>query len=337
MVGLMDVRGFDVEDDALMTRFHQIIGAADQFERPSSPMWSLEETKVQFRTGVTGERWDAFAAFDGDSMVGAGFAILTLLDNTDKLYAGFFVEPALRRRGIGTALVGHAVELAKQEGRTTILAGSGLPYDERETHPYSRFAKKNGFTMGYAEVHRQLDLPLPVERIRAMQAECAPRHQGYEIRTFHDEIPDELVESYCYLENQLALDAPTGDVDFEAESMTPEIYREKAARRREQGRHTLTTLAVTPEGEAVANTALVIPPADMPKVYQFSTLVRRDHRGHRLGAAVKLQNLLALQERYPERTEIHTTNNETNDTMIGINERLGFRALEICPEFQLKI
>ena len=78
----------------------------------------------------------------------------------------------------------------------------------------------------------------------------------------------------------------------------------------------------------------MVPAGDMPKVYQWTTLVRRDHRGRRLGAAVKLQNLLALQERYPERTEIHTTNAETNDAMIGINDRLGFRVVEVCPEFQ---
>lgn len=332
----MDVRPFDIADDTLLRRFHQIIERADLFERPWNPSWSFEELAPMFRTPVSGETWQAFAAFDGDEMVGAGFAVLPLDDNTEKLYSGFFVEPDHRRHGIGTALVEHVVQVAREAGRSTVLCDTGIPYAERETHPYTLFAKRNGFTLACVEVHRVLQLPVDRSAIEAMQAECAPHHEGYELRTFHDEMPDELLESYCYLENQLALDAPTGDVDFEAEALTPAGYREREARRRAQGRHKLTTLAIR-DGEAVANTDLVVPREDMPKVYQWSTLVRRDHRGHHLGAAVKLRNLLALQEHYPERTEIHTTNEETNQTMIGINERLGFRPVEICPEFVLRL
>lgn len=87
----------------------------------------------------------------------------------------------------------------------------------------------------------------------------------------------------------------------------------------------------------MAHSDLLVPAGDRPKVYQWGTLVRRDHRGHHLGAAVKLANLLALQERFPDRTEIHTTNAENNAAMVGINERLGFRVVEICPEFMLEL
>jgi RimJ/RimL family protein N-acetyltransferase len=185
-------------------------------------------------------------------------------------------------------------------------------------------------------VHRVLALPLPEADLDAMEAEAAPFHPGYEILTFHDDLPESLVPSYCFLVNQLAVDAPTGDVDFEAEQMTPEIYHAKQERRRRQGRHRLTSLAVR-HGEAVGVTDLIVPPEDRPKVYQGVTLVRRDHRGRHLGAAVKVANLRAVQQRYPERSEIHTTNEETNATMIGINERLGFRRLELCPELLLRL
>ena len=191
--------------------------------------------------------------------------------------------------------------------------------------------------MANVEVHRVLDLPLDRSILQAMQAEAAPHHEGYEIRTFEDEIPEELLPSYVHLLNQLALDAPTGDIDFEEEAFTPELFRTHLEKLLRQGRHRISTVAIAPNGEAVAHTDLVVPRADRPKVYQWGTLVRRDHRGHHLGAAVKLQNLLALQERYPDRTEIHTTNAEDNDAMIGINERLGFRVVEICPEFMLEL
>jgi RimJ/RimL family protein N-acetyltransferase len=333
----MRIRALDVNDDAELRRWYDLTEAADTFERPWATSWSFEELRVQFRRRDDAMRWTAIGAFDGADMVGGAYLAAPLLDNTEKVYGGIFVEPWLRERGIGSALVDHTIRTMRTEGRSTLLVDAGVPGSEREDHPYVRFALKHGFSMANVEVHRVLDLPLETEVVEAMQADAAPHHEGYEIRTFEDEVPDELVPSYTHLLSLLALDAPSGEIDFEAEVVTAEVYRQQVEKRRAQGRRTLTTLAIAPDGEAVANTDLVVPREDRPKVYQWGTLVRRDHRGHHLGAALKLQNLLALQERHPDRTEIHTTNAENNDTMIGINERLGFRVVEICPEFQLKV
>ncbi len=333
----VDVRQIDLADDRLMRRWYDLTEAADLFERPWASQWSFQEFTISVRTPDEALRWILTGAFDDEEMVGAGLLQLPQLDNTDKIYGGAYVEPELRRRGIGSALVGHIVEVMRDEGRGVLLIVAGIPGEQREDHPYARFARKHGFTMANVEVHRVLDLPLATAEIQAMQAEAAPHHEGYEIRTFEDEIPEELLPSYVHLLNQLALDAPTGDIDFEEEAFTPDLFRKHLEKLLRQGRHRLSTVAIAPNGEAVAHTDLVVPREDRPKVYQWGTLVRRDHRGHHLGAAVKLQNLLALQERYPERTEVHTTNAEANDTMIGINERLGFRVVEICPEFMLKV
>jgi GNAT superfamily N-acetyltransferase len=333
----LQVRVLDTTDEARLRRWHQLTELADTYRRPWATQWSFEEMRVRVRPDDGSERWVLTGAFDGEEMVGAGLMVFPLLDNTDMVYAGVYVEPELRRRGIGSTVMEHLMAWTRAEGRSVLLVDSGLPGDEREDHPYARFARKHGFTMANVEVHRVLDLPLERSVLEAMRAEAAAHHPGYRILTFEDGVPADLVPSYLKLTNQLALDAPTGEIEFEAERATPEVYRRQMERMAEQGRHRLTTLAVSGDGEAVAYTDLVVPPTDRPKVYQWGTLVRRDHRGHHLGAAVKVGNLLALQERYPERTEIHTTNSEVNDTMIKINDRFGFRVVEICPEFQLKL
>lgn len=332
----LTVRPVDVYDEAVMRRWYDLTEAADTFERPWATSWSFPEMLVQFRAEDPAMRWTPVAAFDADEMVGTAFMALPLQDNTEKTYGGIFVAPEFRNRGVGGALVGHFVETMRAEGRTTLLVDSGIPGSQREDHPYARFARKHGFTLANVEVHRVLDLPIETSVLEAMRAEAAPHHEGYEIRTFEDEMPDELLDSYLFLLSQLAVDAPTGEVDFEAEVVTREVFAKKLARLREQGRRRLMTVAVSPDGEAVAHSDLVVPREDRPKVYQWGTLVHREHRGHHLGAAVKVANLLALQDRFPDRTEIHTTNAEDNATMIGINERLGFRVVEICPEFMLE-
>jgi RimJ/RimL family protein N-acetyltransferase len=333
----VDVHPIDLSDDVLLRRWYDITEAADTFERPWAPQWTFEEMVVQVRADDGVLRWMLTGAFEGEEMVGAGSLVIPLLDNTDKVYGGVFVEPWLRGRGIGSAVVEHTVTLMRELGRTALLVESGIPGSQREDHPYAQFARRHGFIQANVEVHRVLDLPLPIETLESMRADAANHHPGYEIRTFDDELPDELLPSYVHLLNQLALDAPSGEVDFEAEALTPEAYRQHVVRLAEQGRHKLVTVAVGPDGEAVAHSDLVVPREDRPKVYQWGTLVHRDHRGHHLGAAVKVANLLALQERYPDRTQVHTTNSEVNDTMIGINERLGFRVVEICPEFLLRL
>ena len=113
--------------------------------------------------------------------------------------------------------------------------------------------------------------------------------------------------------------------------------REREALLAKQGRVMISTLAISPQGEVVAYNDLVIPRDDLPQVYQWGTLVRREHRGHRLGMAVKARGLKELQSRIgPDRTRVSTCNAEQNAHMVAINERLGFRPVEVSPSFLLR-
>jgi hypothetical protein len=71
----------------------------------------------------------------------------------------------------------------------------------------------------------------------------------------------------------------------------------------------------------------------MPHLNQWGTLVHREHRGHRLGLAVKAANLRVVQRAHPERTLVSTTNNPGNAPMVAINDMMGFRAVEASIEF----
>ena len=53
-----------------------------------------------------------------------------------------------------------------------------------------------------------------------------------------------------------------------------------------------------------------------------------------VGLALKAANLLALQRRHPELTEVHTQNAEVNEQMVAINDRLGFRPVAMVPSFK---
>jgi len=333
----VQIRPVDVHDDAELARFHAIIEAADRFERPYAPPWTYRELAVELRRPVPGERLTAWAAFDDQEMIGAAWAYDSLLDNTDKCWLQVSVEPQRRCRGIGSALARFLVQRCADVGRGVLLAETAYPFEAAADHPYRRFAETHGFALASTEVHRVLDLPLDGTLLEALAAEATPHHPAYRVRTLTGVVPATLLPSLCALRNQLAVDAPTGDIDYEAEAETPEVYLERDARLREQGRVRLTTVALDGAGQVVGYTDLSISLDEPGHAHQWGTMVHRDHRGHRLGMAIKVRNLQALQVAHPGVEMVHTGNADVNAHMIAINEALGFRAVEALPEFQRKL
>jgi GNAT superfamily N-acetyltransferase len=328
----MEIRRLDPHDDAQMRRFHEIGWRAEREDgRPWNSFWTYQEMAGLIREPTDDQRMDCFCVYDGDRMVAGGLVDLSLMDNLDKAFVFPAVEPELRGRGFGGMLLEALVEHAGDNGRSQVTGMTAVPFEERYSSGILRFADKHGFRLANTEIMRILRLPVPDGLLEEVRRESAARHGGYEIETYVDDLPEQYLPSYCHLRNQLALDAPTGDLDFEEEASTPETIRQRLERNKRSGRTTYLSLAVL-DGEAVAHSDIAVPPSGTES-HQLGTLVRRDHRGHRLGAAVKVANLEALQRDRPDITEVHTQNAETNEWMVRINERLGFEPVAVCPEF----
>ncbi len=60
---------------------------------------------------------------------------------------------------------------------------------------------------------------------------------------------------------------------------------------------------------------------------QLDTSVVGAHRGHRLGLLLKADMLRWLAETEPALEAIDTFNAESNDHMVAVNERLGYRLM----------
>lgn len=328
----MQIRPIDVDSDQETGRCHEIITAAEGFQRPHAQQQSLREFRVELRRTDPGARTEVFGAFDEGELVGAALAYLPLLDNTDLMWFMAFVEPERRRAGIGSELVEHCVARAGELERHTLAADAFYPVADREAHPYRRFAERHGFTLASTEVVRELELPVAATLLDELAVESAPHHTAYRLETFAGALPDPLLPSYCAAYNRLIVDAPMGDFDFEEEKVTPEVMTERWAREREMGRRRLTTVATHPDVGVVAYTELILD--DRDQLHQWGTLVIGPHRGHRLGTAVKVRNLQEFQRRFPGNYRVQTGNSEVNAHMVSINERLGFRVIELCAEFK---
>ena len=332
----MDIRALDetaLADDALMREFYDLNRRSELLGRPDMPFWDFREFLGGFRSPDSGERQELFAAYDGDRLVGHAVLWSFLLDNTDKAWFHVNVDVPERRRGIGRALAERVEQVARDDGRSLIMIDTKLPYDDRDDHPYRRFAEACGFGLSNIEVVRHLTLPIPDGQIQTWIDEAAPHHGGYTIETFVGAVPGDLVDSLCVLLGQLAVDAPTGAVDFEEEAVTPQRYADMVATTNAMGRVRYETVALTADRQVVAQSTLALSLEDSAEVYQWGTFVHREHRGHHLGLATKAVNLRAIQAARDDLTLVTTQNAETNDYMVAINERMGFRPIEAAAEF----
>lgn len=336
----MHIRELDLDDEAELHAFYTTYRDAVLADHVDRPTWPEPEMVAHFTDPSDDEIALGLAAFDDPAatrMVGAAFMFHPLLDNMTKTYTGVYVAPTHRGRGVGSELVRFVVDRAAADGRPVILSEASYGFEAREDHPYRRFAERHGFAVASTEVCRRLDLPVPDDVVDGWIAEAERHHGDYRLETFAGDIPEPLLPSVCHVVNQLALDAPTGDIDMEAEQITPEVWHQHVERGARHGLTRYETVAVDATGSAVAVTTLGISAADPRRMQQWATIVAKEHRGHRLGLAVKARNLRTAQRRHPECTAVYTCNEESNGPMVDINEHMGFQPVELLVEFQRKL
>jgi GNAT superfamily N-acetyltransferase len=260
------------------------------------------------------------------------------------------VAPALRGRGIGSALLAHGEKLAAEGGRRIVstytehpirtLQGAdrlvfapagraGLPADAPEV----RFALGRGYRLGQIERSSELQLPLPPER----EAGLTMQHDGYRLVSWWGSAPEGLLEPFATIKARMATDIPQSAIAVDAEEWTGERVRSQERELAARGEPLLVTAAVREaDSEIAAYTELAVP-ADGTKAEQYDTLVARAHRGHRLGTAVKLRNLQELRRLAPHITRILTWNADENDPMLAINRAFGFRPHALTGHWQKTI
>ncbi len=330
----MDLVRNDVRDLAALERAHEVLLAVDAHDRPWATSWAREHFVRDLQDPMPQERRVLVTALEGGRTVGTGVLSLPMRDNLRLAWLAIWVRPDQRRRGVGSALTVEMVRLAVDDGRTELIGIVYLPADVREQHGNALFAAHHGFDPGLVQLDRHLELPVPADLLDALEAESAGQHGDYDVRTFAGGVPPELRESYCRASNTLAVEAPGGDIGFEEDTCTAADLEEWLGRLADAGDELLTTVAVDAAGDVVAYTDLLVHAHSDTDVGQLGTLVVPGHRGHRLGLAVKVRGLRELQRRHPGRRRVTTSNAEVNAHMVAINERLGFRPLEVMTIYR---
>jgi GNAT superfamily N-acetyltransferase len=323
-MGTTRLERLDDPTDADGVAYHQLIVAAEAVDRPEDPPPDLAEIAGRLRARRDDRRVLRWVVRGGDGMLGHVVLMLPDLDNQHLAMANVTVHPDRRRRGLGTALLRAAVAAAAVDGRRTLLIEA---FDGGAGEAFCR-------AHGFATVGRErLSLLRLADVDRAdVEALAAATHAGYRLVRWTDRCPDELVEQFA-LAKAAMNDAPVDDADMGGRVYTAEVIRQDEADRRTMGLTAWTTVAVHESTGAVAGlTELLLGPP--PRAFQEDTAVVPAHRGSGLGLWVKADMLCRLQAERPDVTEVVTGNAASNEHMLRINTRLGFRPHRTLAEWQ---
>jgi GNAT superfamily N-acetyltransferase len=259
-------------------------------------------------------------------------------DNLKVLFFTIEVAPRHRRRGIGRALFDEVLAYARAHGRTVLMTGSrltmaGLPAPDEAP---AAFAAATGFTSTLPEVQRRLTLgEVDPDVLAGMLAAARAKAAGYRLVQWRDAAPNELVEGVAYLDSRLVADAPMGDLQIEPEKPDVRRQRQIEAVIAARGRHTFHTGAVHEDsGQLVAWTTITTEDDTPWHAWQQITIVDPKHRGHRLGALVKVENLAFFRAARPQVEVVDTFNAAENSFMVSINEQMGFRRMAAFQNWQ---
>lgn len=303
-------------------------------------VWQREELRALMQAPGRARTVAGWSGLVGEETVTTGYLSLPQLDNLTRATVAVTTTAPHRRHGHGTAMLEHLLVQVRAAGRSIVVTETFWPHDagpDGAGAPGREFARHHGFELALGDVHRRLRLPVDDVVLGALAAQAAGRHTGYVLRSFVGPVPDELLPGVAVLDALVTTDAPTGTLDVEPAAVDLAAFRDEEELLTRQGRTKVATVALDAAGEVVAFTDLATTVHEPDRAYQWGTLVRRDHRGHRLGLAVKVANLRLLQQAFPAIRQLTTFNAEANAHMVAVNDALGFVPVERLGELQLRL
>jgi GNAT superfamily N-acetyltransferase len=291
--------------------------------------------------------WDSFSArpdwpwpgahesmrvfYQGPTPVAYCAVYLQQNDNLDVAQVELDVHPEHRGRGIAQELLATLSPELRSQGRTRFLFECALG------GPGERFLRAAGARCAVADTERRLVLASVDPGLHdAMVEEARRASADYDLVTWVGATPENLLEDAAVLHARMSTDPPLDDLSWE-----PETYDSARviARDRMMAAHGMHVYAAAVRhratGTAVGITTLVVF-SDVPGFGdQWETIVLPEHRGHRLGALLKVANLRQAVEHQPDLEAVHTWNADSNAPMLAVNVAMGFTPLRECGEWEL--
>jgi RimJ/RimL family protein N-acetyltransferase len=328
----MELVRFDAKEDPDRLRAaYEMVVAGWPDDDPNVPVFSLEAFAGNW-IGWDGEPRECWLAYADDGLP-VGCCVIGLPERANRSMAlgAPYIAPDRRRTGLGSELLEHCIDRARQAGRTRLSSHI------RDGSPGAAFAAAKGARGGIDAVFRAMDIDAHVpDRVAALRRDALPHAADYEFLSWEGATPEEHIDGVVRVHAAMA-DAPR-DEGVEPWTMDAEQIRQVDQTIADQGLGIYTVVARNSgSGEFAALTQIAVDPTLPEWALQQVTAVAPAHRGHRLGLLVKIEMLDLLARKRPTTRRILTGNAGLNAHMIAINEQLGYYISDVYRSWELDI
>jgi GNAT superfamily N-acetyltransferase len=325
----MEVDLVDPWDERALVEWTAVLRASDEDLWPGLTQFSLLDIRGFAQHRGASRRFDLLAAREPGrgAILGVAMMELPLRDNLRSTEVTVAVHPSHRRRGVGTALVEGMAERGRADGREVLNTIVDVPLDRAAGHASQSFGPKVGFEVMLSGNVRHLAVPVDPALVERLRQEVARARDAdsYRILTFEAPWPEKYLPDQCALFRCMSTDEPHGDEGHEEEIWDADRLRENEELRvARQVRFLIAVAQHRASGRLVACTELSFAADSPQQAWQMLTVVEPEHRGHRLGLAIKVANLEALARSVPGVRLIVTGNASVNAPMIAVNDMMGF-------------
>ena len=304
-----------------LAQWHTVMREAYTADRTAAWWLSLESTLTQFAQPRVDKRDIALLAQLGEEPIG-GAEINIVTDSPADVEIA--VLHAHRRQRHGTAIAEAVEDLLR--GQTAIV----------QTETYcpegTAFAQARGLKIGNQEDRLLLDLPKYLHADANRYKDPAAKSKlateldpAMSITSWIGGCPDEVVEDWARLREQMDEDVPVGDLTRTLKHASANAIRTHEQRMADQGWILVSSIAHI-DAAPVGYTEIMVSTHDPDIVIQEDTLVERAYRGRGIGRALKGTNMRQLHE-VPEAARalwVQTYTATSNGPMLGLNRDLGF-------------
>ncbi|MDN4173766.1 GNAT family N-acetyltransferase [Nocardioides sp. SOB77] len=330
----MDVTVVDPSDESALRAWWEV-GEAASRERAFDawPAWEVSRVSIP-RPRPDVDVVLVAAALDG-RVVGAGMLVLFRADNPHLAELFVYVVPDARRQGVGSAVLADLEARAVADGRTALVATAYAPVGAESAG--TLFCAARGYPVASREETKLVDLRTAPASWDALDREVAAGLAAYSVVGFERRMPAEHVDAFCAMLSVFSSMVPSGDLELGETTWTAERLHATEERFLETGRTWIGALALTPGGTACGFTELSVHDVDPRHAEVGGTLVLPEHRGHRLGLAMKLRSHRRVRELFPACAHVETGNAGVNAPMNAVNEAMGYRVVERALDVQKKV
>ena len=317
--------------DGDLAGLHALAVALESEALPGEPVAPLGHTVANYRHVLPFRVRRAWAVRQGEIAAYASCSYGDMPENRHHAGVSVSVHPSVRGMGLGSALLGRAVEAARRWKCTV------LDFEARVGGPGEPFLRSIGAERRLIERRSrcsvaEIDRDLLVSWVRR----AGERAAGYSLVACDGPCPEELLPGFLTL-SRVMNTAPLGALDWDDEQLTAEQWRAVEATHAARGVETWTLCARHDgSGELAGYTELVFPTTWPQVAWQENTGVWPKHRERGLGRWLKAAMALRMLDERADVRHIDTWNAGSNEAMLGLNVAMGFRPLENWGDWQAR-